>query len=151
MNTGLSFTALSPLLSVISRAYTGCSPQPDHVAHRSLLSLCPSLGVSGETSTLRRWGLSRIAALLHVDPVGDKKPPATQHLLPRCQHLELHLRIDQVAVAVFTDLEFDPVDLARELTGYQPAPSSSSFPLPSPFPSTRTLHSVPALPWAPKH
>src|SRR5215210_6086594 len=36
-------------------------------------------------------------------------------LLPRHQHLDVLLRIDQVAMVVFTDLEFDPVDLAGEL------------------------------------
>jgi hypothetical protein len=48
--------------------------------------------------------------------------------LPRYQHLGVLLRIDQVAVVVFTDLEFDPVDLAGELAALHVALGSNRGP-----------------------
>src|SRR5215212_5673597 len=50
------------------------------------------------------------------------------HLLPRHQHLDVLLRVYQVAVIVFTDLEFDPVDLAGELAALRVALGSNSRP-----------------------
>ena len=49
-------------------------------------------------------------------------------LLPRYQHLDVLLRIDQVAVVVFTDLEFDPIDLAGELAALHVALGSNRRP-----------------------